>query len=144
MAVAVIAGVSAFAPVALGAGEPDAIVAEGLREFARQREHDEVRAPASHGADRTWLDAERARAVRDLVDRVLHDTEQRRADVAASPSVLAALDFSAAMSLGALQDVAGEEDLAEVGDPYQASIDHDADGDVDEGDLARAAQNPIA
>jgi hypothetical protein len=34
MAVAVIAGVSAFAPVALGAGEPDAIVAEGLREFA--------------------------------------------------------------------------------------------------------------
>jgi len=28
--------------------------------------------------------------------------------------------------------------------PYQESIDYDADGDVDQGDLARAAQNPVA
>ncbi|MHC4981536.1 MAG: hypothetical protein ACYTGT_21380 [Planctomycetota bacterium] len=145
-AVAVVGAVSAFAPVALGGVEREAesIVADGLRELASQRERNELRASASCSADRDRLDAERARAVRELVDRILDDTEQRRADTGASPSALSALGFADAVSLGLLQDVESEEDLAEVGDPYQASIDHDADGDVDEGDLARAAQNPIA
>jgi hypothetical protein len=40
--------------------------------------------------------------------------------------------------------VSGLEEPGDEGLAYQEDIDYDHDGDVDEGDLARAAQNPVA
>ena len=130
---AVIAGVTLFAPVALGGDEPqvEALVTECLEELARHRELDELRAPAPREAGRARLDAERDLALNRLVKRALLDTEQRWTQSAASPDIV---------RLGAFQD----DDPGEPGVVYQKSIDYDGDGDTDEGDLARAAQNPIA
>jgi len=130
---AVIAGVTLFAPVALGGDEPqvEALVTECLEELARQRELDELRAPSAREASRAQLDAERDLVLNRLVKRALLDTEQRWAQSAASPDIV---------RLGAFQDDGPDES----GIVHQASIDHDGDGVTDEGDLARAAQNPIA
>ncbi len=40
-------------------------------------------------------------------------------------------------------NVFAKEEATDEDFPYEESIDYDGDGDVDEGDLARAAQNPV-
>jgi hypothetical protein len=60
--------------------------------------------------------------------------------------LLAGLTSTAALSSAAFAELdplpGGAADISPVS--YNFSIDYDKDGDVDDGDLARAAQNPVA
>ena len=54
-----------------------------------------------------------------------------------------ALPLALALSVGFDSTAFGQEESGEEVYAYQEDIDYDGDGDVDEGDLARAAQNPV-
>ncbi|MHC5023726.1 MAG: neuromedin U [Planctomycetota bacterium] len=160
---AALVGAGAFAPPATAgrsdAREAEAIARAGLETMACERAYQARRAPWPRDAVPAWSEIQRAQSLRGLVDRSLREADARRADDAASTTVLSGPDFS--VSLAAFQDAPPEdappdytpparaplteyEDGSETVFEYQDDIDYNADGVVSEGDLARAAQNPIA
>ncbi len=72
----------------------------------------------------------RAKEIRAVLDRVLYESEIQSGELIGDPSQSS---FEWQFNLGAFQESASGQ-----------AIDYDGDGDVDEADLARAAQNPIA
>jgi hypothetical protein len=130
---------TAVAPAGPGGSDrAEVIVAEGLEEQTRLRAIDERRS-CDPG------DAGRARALDRAMRDVLGDTEDRRTDLAASAWIGSPLDLSLApVSLGAFQDDAVEADPIPVDAGPNKNIDYDHDGAAGSGDLAQAAQNPIA
>ena len=129
-----------------GVRDAEAVVRTGLKAVARERAR---RAPRSDAPGPSWSDIERTRALRRTVDDMLDAIERRRGGAGNDAELP---EFS--VSPGALQDdpptvprrAMALTDYAATGGSYayRASIDYNGDGVVDDGDLARAAQNPVA
>ncbi len=94
--------------------------------------------------DEHELTESRATALRAMVDEVLNDADLRAYEFETDPAHTD-LEWER-IDLGALQDQADKLDALddEVESAAAVRHDHDGDGVVDDGDLARAAQNPIA
>ena len=88
---------------------------------------------AARSAGERELAEQRAMEIRALLDRVLHESEIESGELIADP-LQSSFDWQ--FNLGAFQE--------QVGSVSADSLDYDGDGIVDEADLARAAQNPIA
>ncbi len=89
-------------------------------------------ADAAKADEPRTMEEQRAREIRALLDRALYDSEMQSRELLVDPS-LSSIDWQ--LNLAAFQD---EESVS--ADP----TDFDGGGAPDEGDLASAAQNPIA
>ena len=94
-----------------------------------------TRADAAAADEPRTMEQPRATELRAIADSALREADLLSDELAAEVS-LGSMDLQ--LNFGALQ---GAE---EIEDASESQIDYDHDGDVDEADLARAAQNPVA